>query len=258
MSKVASKCLWHRVRVKPPFGTSIVSRLIKSVTSWKENQSLQKTFSYCTSAKPHTMFPELLSHCLSALISNNPHQISRWPNTFNSSAPNAKPKKIHQQQKWTVWWWCCCCCCWCAGVMSELSSKAAQNPSSVPASVSERERQTAGSRAPRATLWALVSSYPFMLLFTLHPSLAPSLSHTALFPFDHILAKTCRAIYRTVVLFYLPVSICGTQKYRGLPGCWRQRCSAAEGWVECEGGKGKERQSERDQVTKGWDKRRVA
>lgn len=85
--------------------------------------------------------------------------------------------------------------------------------------VRESERQTAGSRGPRATLWALMSSYPFMLLFTLHPSLAPSLSHTALFPFDHILAKTCRAIYRRVVLFYLPVSICGTQKYRGLPGC---------------------------------------
>lgn len=40
------------------------------------------------------MFPELVSHSLSALIHNNPHQISRWPNTFSSSAPNAKPKKI--------------------------------------------------------------------------------------------------------------------------------------------------------------------
>lgn len=199
------------------------------------------------------MFPELLSHCLSALINNNPHQISRWPNTFSASAPNAKPKKKYQQQKWTVWWWCCCC--WCAGVMSELSSKAAQNPSSVPASVSEREsdrqqvlgvpEQRCGPSCPPTPSCSCSLCMPL------------SLSRTALFPFDHILAKTCRAIYRRVVLFYLPVSICGTQKYRGLPGCWHQQCSAAERWVECEGEKGKERQSERDQVTKGWDKRRV-
>lgn len=79
------------------------------------------------------------------------------------------------------------------------------------------------------------SPLPVLLLFS--PFLL--LSHSALFPFDQIQAKTCRAIYRRVVLFYQPVSICGTQKYRGLPGCWRQQCSAAEGWVEWErkGGK---------------------
>lgn len=123
--------------------------------------------------------------------------------------------------------------------------------------VCQRERQTAGSRGPRATLWALMSAYPFMLPFTLYSSLSLLLSHSALFPFDHIRAKTCSAIYRRVVLFYLPVSICGTQKYRGLPGCWRQQCSAAEGWVECAREEGKERQTERDQMTKGRDKRRV-
>lgn len=43
-------------------------------------------------------------------------------------------------------------------------------------------RQTAGSRGSRATLWALVSSYPFMLSTTL--SLSLLLSHSALFLFE--------------------------------------------------------------------------
>lgn len=91
-------------------------------------------------------------------------------------------------------------------------------------------------------------------------SLAPSsqfllLSHSDLFPFDQIQAKTCRAIYRRAVLFYLLVSICGTQKYRGLPSSWRQQCSAAERWGGCERQREKERQKKVDQMTMTWERK---
>lgn len=84
--------------------------------------------------------------------------------------------------------------------------------------------------------------YPFML--PIARSLCPSLR--TLFPFDHIPAKACSAIYSRVVLFYPPVSICSALKYRGLPACWRQQCRAAEGWLECGRGEEKERQTERN------------
>lgn len=102
--------------------------------------------------------------------------------------------------------------------------------------VCQSERQAAGPQSPGAPLWARIlflhppsPSPPFSLLLS-HPFLL--LSHSYLFPIDQIQAKTRRAIYRGAVLFYLLVSICGTQKYRGLPGCWRQQCSAAERWRE--------------------------
>lgn len=121
---------------------------------------------------------------------------------------------------------------WGSRVISKLYSQAAQNPSSVPV-----------PRVPGQCL----GPHPFMLPITLSPS--PSLG--TLFPFDHIPAKTCSAIYRRVVLFYPPVSICSSLKYRGLPACWRQQCSAAEEWLEYERGKEKERQTERNWMIKG-------
>lgn len=105
-------------------------------------------------------------------------------------------------------------------VWSKLHNQETQNASSVPV-----------SRVPGQYL----GPYRFMLPITL--SLSPSLG--TLFPFDHIPVKTCSAIYSRVVLFYPPVSICSTPKYGGLPACWRQQCNAAEGWLECERGKGK-------------------
>lgn len=110
--------------------------------------------------------------------------------------------------------------------------------------------------------WVLASSHPFILSFfffstllglsfslTLSTPFLP-LSHSALFPFNQIQAKTRRAIYRRVVLFYQPVSICGTQMYRGLPGCWRQQCSAAANWRLCE----TERKTPNDNVRQKEDR----
>lgn len=89
-------------------------------------------------------------------------------------------------------------------------------------------------------------SFSLSLCLRLRPSLR------TLFPFDHIPAKTCSAIYSRVVLFYPPASICSTVKCRGLPACWRQQCRAAVGWLECERGEGK-RQADRGKLndTKG-------
>lgn len=149
--------------------------------------------------------------------------------------------------------------CWCAGVIAEQQSAAAQSPSSQPASVSQwttdsRSPESPGSNmGPRVLLLHLLhhlvlplplSLCPSLLISPLPSSLFLSLSDRALFPFDQIQAKTCKAIYRRVVLFYQPVSICGTQKYRGLPGCWRQQCSAAERWGECA----------RERDRRGWKK----
>lgn len=148
--------------------------------------------------------------------------------------------------------------CWCAGVIAEQQSAAAQSPSSEPASVSQwttdsRSPESPGSSmGPRVLLPHLIhhlvlplSLCPSLLISPLPSSLFLSLSDRALFPFDQIQAKTCKAIYRRVVLFYQPVSICGTQKYRGLPGCWRQQCSAAERWGECA----------RERDRRGWKKK---
>lgn len=110
---------------------------------------------------------------------------------------------------------------WC-----QSCSQAVQNPSSV--------------SVPRVPMsWAISLRAPNRSL-----SLRPSLR--TLFPFDHIPAKACSAIYSRVVLFYPPVSICSALKYRGLPACWRQQCRAAEGWLECGRGKEKETQTERN------------
>lgn len=72
----------------------------------------------------------------------------------------------------------------------------------------------ASFQGPRAMSWVLLLHAPNHLLSL---SLSPSLG--TLFPLDHIPVKTCSTIYSTVVLFYPPVSICSTPKYRGLPAC---------------------------------------
>lgn len=152
-------------------------------------------------------------------------------------------------------------CCWCAGVISQQQNGAAESPSSKPGSVSEWETdssspgsQRSGSShppTPSSSLFFFPTLLGLSFSLTLSTPFLP-LSHSALFPFNQIQAKTRRAIYRRVVLFYQPVSICGTQMYRGLPGCWRQQCSAAANWRLCE----TERQKERHQMTM-WDKRRI-
>lgn len=151
-------------------------------------------------------------------------------------------------------------CCWCAGVISQ-QQKGQQKALHLSREVCQSERQTAVPRGPKAVgpriLPPLRPLFFFSTLLGLSFSLTLStpflpLSHSALFPFNQIQAKTRRAIYRRVVLFYQPVSICGTQMYRGLPGCWRQQCSAAANWRLCE----TERQKERHQMTM-WDKRRI-
>lgn len=129
-------------------------------------------------------------------------------------------------------------CCWCAGVISQQQNGAAESPSSEPGSVSEWATdssspgsQSSGSSHPPTSSSSLFFFHPLGLSFplTLSTPFLP-LSHSALFPFNQIRAKTRRAIYRRVVLFYQPVSICGSQMYRGLPGCWRQQCRAAANW----------------------------
>lgn len=149
-----------------------------------------------------------------------------------STAPNAKAKISAIGVNWYT----------AADVLVWYQSSRAEQHKALHLSleVCQSERQTQSPQGPRAMLWVLLSSYPFTLplLLSLPFALARSsqllwLSHNTLFPFNQIQAKTCRAIYRRVVLFYQPVSICGSQKYRGLPGCWRQQCSAAERWGLC-------------------------
>lgn len=93
------------------------------------------------------------------------------------------------------------------------------------------EQQTAGLGGPHFCAVGLDVLLPRHPLFppALPFSFSVSVSHSALFLFDWTLRQRhSGAIYRRVVLFYQPVSICVAVKYRGLPGCWRQQCSAAE------------------------------
>lgn len=114
--------------------------------------------------------------------------------------------------------------------------------------VCQGERQTAGPRGPPCSVGGSccpshtpTPSPTLPLSFSISDSLAELYSHS-------ITPRQRRtgAIYRRVVLFYLPVSICVAHKYRGLPGCWRQQCSAAERWRLCVIRTEKERRQGRD------------
>lgn len=137
------------------------------------------------------LLPQLIFHVFTATILTN-YQMSEY---LSSSAPNAKPKKIM-------------CCCRCASVISERRSRATAKPSFELGSVSEWETD---SRSPGVPEQHCGLAHPF----TPSPPLPLSslfllLSLRAVFPFDQIQAKTCRAIYSRVELFYLLVPICGT------------------------------------------------
>lgn len=90
---------------------------------------------------------------------------------------------------------------------------------------------------------------------TLSLTLPPFLSCT-LFPFDHIRAKTCRAIYRRVVLFYQPCVYLWhseVQRASWLLTSAVQRCREMGGMRKRKGGK--ERQKRKRPNDKGRDKR---
>lgn len=188
----------------------------------------------------------------SAPIKNNRHQLYTHLPPLHQMQSQKKRKKITAIRVY---------CCWCAGVISQQQNGAAESPSCEPGSVSEwaTDSSSPGSQrsgsshppTPSSSLFFFSTLLGLSFSLTLSTPFLP-LSHSALFPFNQIQAKTRRAIYRRVVLFYQPVSICGTQMYRGLPGCWRQQCSAAANWRLCE----TERQKERHQMTM-WDKRRI-
>lgn len=110
-----------------------------------------------------------------------------------------------------------------AAAAAAAAKEQRENPSCEPASVSHRvtdgrfypRSQASGRRGPRCPPTPSCSptpSTPPTPLSLSPPPLARSLA-PALFPFDHIRAKTRGAIFRGgVVLFYLPASICGAQK----------------------------------------------
>lgn len=188
----------------------------------------------------------------SAPIKNNRHQLYTHLPPLHQMQSQKKRKKNHSNKSVLL------LMCWCDITAAERGSRKPFIWAGKCVRVRDRQ-QFPG--VPKQ--WVLASSHPFILSFffstllglsfslTLSTPFLP-LSHSALFPFNQIQAKTRRAIYRRVVLFYQPVSICGTQMYRGLPGCWRQQCSAAANWRLCE----TERQKERHQMTM-WDKRRI-
>lgn len=102
----------------------------------------------------HTHFSWSLSFTVSqsTLIHNNPDQTSTWPNTFSSSAPNAKPKNLSNRSE----------LCAAADVLVWYQSCRAEQHKAFHLSweVCQSERQTAGSRGPRASPWALTSLLP--------------------------------------------------------------------------------------------------
>lgn len=77
--------------------------------------------------------------------------------------------------------------------------------------VTQSDRRQLSPEVPgQRPSWTLVSSYPVMLSYTLHPRsslsllpIPPSLPGTALFPFDHIRAKTRGAIFREEWCFFI-------------------------------------------------------
>lgn len=148
----------------------------------------------------------------STVIHKVPCHYSWWANVFSASAPQAK------RNSWATAVNCLSVAAdvlvWYQSSRAEQSRAGKKSLHLSPGSVSQwaTRHRTPGSQDSTVD----PSILRLILFCSLLSFITITLFYSILFP------ETCRAIYRRVVFFLnQPVSICGTQKHRGLPGCWR-------------------------------------
>lgn len=179
----------------------------------KKNNKTPSCCSQSPCQNPHTVFPE-------HFICNDPRQSPANIHTADYLLPCSAPKPQKKPRENTPSDGCelyaalpllLMCRCDMGAAAAAAAKEQRENPSCEPASVSHRvtdgrffpRSQASGRRGPRCPPTPSCSPTPSNPHPLSHSSPSHSLPGTALFPFDHIRAKTRGAIFREEWCFFI-------------------------------------------------------